>query len=138
MAHIILIPLSRSTLHDDPPPWVVDDTGAGTDGLCEGTSQRWAQAQIPGFFGGHLPVPPVVVLVPEGGGGGEEEGGGDHEGDEGEAKEEEGVGGQLAAVEDADALAEGFGGGGAVRAEGVGREEGHACEVDEVGWGCLS
>jgi hypothetical protein len=127
MAHIILIPLRRSTLHDDPPPWVVNDTSASTNGLCKGAAQRWAQAQIPGFFGRHLPVPPVVVLVTEGGGGGEQERGSDHEGDEGEAEEEEGVGCQLTAVEDANALAEGFGGGGAVRAERVGWEEGHAC-----------
>jgi hypothetical protein len=50
------------------------------------------------------------------------------------------VGGQLAAVEHANARAEGFGAAAAAAAacaEGIGREGGHVCKVDEVGWGVL-
>lgn len=76
----------------------------------------------------HLPVLPVVVLVAERGGGGEEEGRHDHERDEGEAEEEEGVCGQLATVEDPDALAERESGTVARGAERVGGKGRHCTE----------
>lgn len=115
--HIILIPLTRAPPIQHPPPRIIRHrrrrrrhprpsasiipprlrAKPRAPGLVEAQIQRLVRA--------HLPIGAVVLLVAEGGGGREEEGGEDHEGDEGEAEEEEGVGGEFAAVEDSDACA---------------------------------
>lgn len=80
-----------------------------------------------------------MVLVAQCGGGSEEEGGRDHERDEGETEEEEGVGGELTAVEGPDAFREGEGVGGTGWAEGVGGEGRHGGEIaDDEGCGSSS
>ena len=65
----------------------------------------------------------VVALVAERGRGGQEEGGGDHEGDEGEAEEEEGVRDHVASVCVGEAGEDGDGGGGGAETAGERRHD---------------